>query len=76
MAQAPSDIILEKRKALGLTQEQAASAAGLSTPTWQIIERGVIENPTLETARKIAGALGCSLADIWTWAKVAPRRIA
>ena len=70
--QTPSDIILERRRALNLSQDTAAHLAGISTAAWQIIERGVIQNPTLETARGIARALQCSLADIWTWAKQPP----
>ena len=65
----PSNIIFERRRALDLSQESAAQLAGIATATWQIIERGGTQNPTLETARGIARALNCTLADIWEWAK-------
>jgi DNA-binding XRE family transcriptional regulator len=65
----PSDIIARKRADLGLSQQAAATLAGISIAGWQSIERGLIENPTIETARAIAHALDCSIADIWTWVK-------
>jgi DNA-binding XRE family transcriptional regulator len=72
MSQNPSDIIAAKRRALGLSQQAAATAAGISISGWQIIERGVLQNPSLDTARRIAKVLNCSLADIWDWARVSP----
>jgi DNA-binding XRE family transcriptional regulator len=69
MARHPSDIIATKRKALGLKQAEAAKLAGIASETWEVIERGVIQNPTLDTAKGIAKALGCKLADVWEWAK-------
>lgn len=65
----PSDIIARKRAELGLSMEDAAKIAGISRQGWYIIERGTIQNPTLETAYGIARALQCEIAQIWDWAK-------
>ena len=60
-----SDTILAKREALGLSQQVAATAAGMSISGWQAIERGLSDNPTLETMRGMALALRCEISDIW-----------
>jgi DNA-binding XRE family transcriptional regulator len=69
MSKNPSTIIKAKRLALGLSVEEAGHLAGVTRQTWAVIERGIIQNPTLDTARGIAKALGCAMSDIWTWAK-------
>jgi DNA-binding XRE family transcriptional regulator len=69
MSTNPSKIIKAKREALGLSVEDAGHLAGVTRQTWSVIERGIIQNPTLDTARGIARALQCDLASIWTWAK-------
>ena len=70
MSKNPSDFIRERRDALGLSQQEAANIAEMSVSGWQVIERGIIKNPTFKTAQGIARALNCSLADIWPeWAK-------
>mgnify|MGYP001589287977 CR=1 FL=1 len=65
----PSDIIKAKRAGLGLSQEQAAALAGCTVSTWRGVERGTVQNPTMDTCLGIARALRCELSDIWTWAR-------
>lgn len=50
-----------KRK---LSQEKLAHLAGLSLPTIVKIESGATQNPGLDTAQKIARALGISTDDL------------
>jgi transcriptional regulator with XRE-family HTH domain len=45
------------------SQEDLAHAAGISTSTLSRVERG-LHQPSLPTLRKIAAALGVSLADL------------
>ncbi|MGD9736393.1 MAG: helix-turn-helix domain-containing protein [Solirubrobacterales bacterium] len=49
-----------KRKA---TQEEIAAGAGITTATLSLIERGQA-NPTWDTARKLATALGVSMNEL------------
>jgi transcriptional regulator with XRE-family HTH domain len=49
-----------KRKA---TQEDLAVGAGITPATLSLIERGQA-NPTWDTARRIAGALGVSIGEL------------
>jgi transcriptional regulator with XRE-family HTH domain len=49
-----------KRKA---TQEDLAAGAGITPATLSLIERGQA-NPTWDTARRIAGALGVSIGEL------------
>jgi transcriptional regulator with XRE-family HTH domain len=49
-----------KRKA---TQEEIAAAAGITPATLSLIERGQA-NPTWDTARKLAAALGVSMSEL------------
>lgn len=50
----------DKRKA---TQEDLAAGAGITPATLSLIERGQA-NPTWDTARRIAGALGVSIGEL------------
>lgn len=50
----------ELREAKGLTRDQLAVAAGVSSHTVAKLEQGT-RSPTLAAAWKIAQALGCSL---------------
>jgi len=53
------------REKAGLTQEQAAEAAGLSSKqAWNAIERGRQEELTLGTLDRIAAALGVKAKDL------------
>jgi transcriptional regulator with XRE-family HTH domain len=52
-----------RRAEVGLTQEEAGRAAGMSTEHWQRIERGVA-NPTLGTLYAAADALDMTLSEL------------
>jgi transcriptional regulator with XRE-family HTH domain len=52
------------RKAAGLTQEQAARAADITTSTFQKLEAGN-QMPRLDTAGRIAAALGVPLVHLF-----------
>lgn len=54
------------REKLGITQEQAAAAAGLKggRQAWNDIESGRRVNLTIETLERIAGALGTRAAEL------------
>lgn len=51
------------RKAAGLSQEDAAAAAGLDWRRWQRIEGGEV-NATVRTLARVAKALGLSFWDL------------
>lgn len=50
------------RQAAGLTQEDAAGAAGIDWRRWQRIEEGAV-NPTIRTLVRVATVLD---TDFWT----------
>lgn len=52
------------REELGLSQEKLARLADVSTNTIINIESGKQQNPTIETIKKIANALGVSIEDL------------
>ncbi len=52
-------LLREKR---GMTQEAVAQAAGITTATHSLIERGLAK-PTWDTVKKIAAALGSSMGE-------------
>jgi transcriptional regulator with XRE-family HTH domain len=71
------------RAAAGLTQQQLATAAGLSVSVVSQIEQGTNEDPRLSTLAALARALGASLdalavstepTDTGTPAPAAPKR--
>lgn len=51
------------RELRGLTQEEAAHAAGIDYKRWQRLERGAV-NPTVKTLARAADALGLSFWDL------------
>ena len=55
--------IREMREKRGLTQEAVAHAAGITTATLGVIERG-LSNPTWATVKGIAAALDTTMADV------------
>jgi transcriptional regulator with XRE-family HTH domain len=55
--------IREARAVAGLSQEEAASRAGVGYKRWQEIESGAA-NPTVRTLDRIAETLGVELWDI------------
>ena len=56
--------IKKTRKQKGLTQEEVAKKAGISSNYYAKIERGTI-NTSIEKANKIAKALGVEVSDIF-----------
>mgnify|MGYP001561329759 FL=1 len=56
--------IRKYRQAKEMSQEALARAADLSLPTIVKIESGETPNPTIDTVKKIAKALGISLDDL------------
>lgn len=53
--------IKKYRKKLGISQDALSKKANLAFHTIAKIEAGATPNPTIETVRKIADALGVSL---------------
>ena len=56
--------IKKLRKKLGISQDKLSKMADISHNTIIKIESGGIQNPTIETAQKIAKALGVSLDEL------------
>lgn len=52
------------RKQKGLSQDKLSKLADISHNTIIKIESGAIQSPTIDTAHKIAKALGVSLDDL------------
>ncbi len=52
------------RNKLGISQDQLSKRANLAFHTIAKIEAGTTLNPTIETVKKIADALGISLDDL------------
>jgi transcriptional regulator with XRE-family HTH domain len=52
------------RKQRGLSQDKLSKLADISHNTIIKIESGAIQSPTMDTAQKIAKALGVSLDDL------------
>ncbi|HEY5054371.1 MAG TPA: helix-turn-helix transcriptional regulator [Solirubrobacterales bacterium] len=57
------EAIRQLRVKRGLTQEDLAHEAGVTTGTLSLIERGHA-NPTWSTLKGVAAALGVSMADL------------
>jgi transcriptional regulator with XRE-family HTH domain len=58
-----ADNVRRRRDAAGLTPAELAALAGTAKGTVLGIERGRA-NPTVDTVQALAGALGCSIADL------------
>lgn len=56
--------IRKYRNKLGISQDQLSKKANLAFHTIAKIEAGATPNPTIETVKKIANALGISLDDL------------
>ena len=56
--------IKKLRKQRGLSQDRLSKLADISHNTIIKIESGAIQSPTMDTASKIAKALGVSLDDL------------
>lgn len=59
-----SSKIKRLREKLGLSQEKLARLANVSNNTIINIEAGKQQNPTVETIKKIAVALGVSIEEL------------
>lgn len=59
-----SNRIKRLREKLGLSQEKLARLADVSNNTIINIEAGKQQNPTVETIKKIANALGVSIEEL------------
>lgn len=59
-----SNKVKKLREKLGLSQERLARLADVSTNTIINIESGKQQNPTIETIKKIANALGVSIEEL------------
>ncbi|MGQ0828925.1 MAG: helix-turn-helix domain-containing protein [Bacteroidota bacterium] len=55
--------IVDLRKAKGMTQTDLAEKIGVKFPMVGRIERGAV-NPTINTLRKFANALGVSVSEL------------
>ena len=70
MQPVPIDIVKLKtlRESRGWTMQQAAEAANLSggRQSWNDVESGRRPNPTVDTALRIARALGVKIDDLVT----------
>jgi len=56
--------IKKLRKEKGLSQDRLSKMADVSHPTIIKIESGGIQSPTVETAQRIARALGVGIDDL------------
>lgn len=56
--------IKKLRKQRGLSQDKLSKLADISHNTIIKIESGAIQSPTIDTAQKIAKALGVSIDDL------------
>jgi transcriptional regulator with XRE-family HTH domain len=58
------DKLQELRRAAGLTQQELATAAGLSVSVVQHIERGAIPDPRVSTLKAVAKALDATIDEL------------
>lgn len=56
--------ISKYRRKIGLSQDKLSKLASVAFHTITKIESGVTPNPTIQTVKKIADALGVSLDDL------------
>ena len=56
--------IKKLRKEKGLSQDRLSKMADIAHPTIIKIESGAIQSPTVETAQRIARALGVGIDDL------------
>ncbi len=56
-------LVQQARVRADLTQEEAASRAGIDYKRWQRLEKGEV-NPTLRTLVRVAAALGLPFWDL------------
>jgi len=56
--------IRARREKRGLTQQQAADAAGMLQHVWSRLESGGRPNPQIDTLRRVARVLGCGIEEL------------
>jgi len=56
--------IRARREKRGLTQQQAADAAGMLQHVWSRLESGGRPNPQIDTLRRVASVLRCKVEDL------------
>ncbi len=59
-----ADVMKRLRAKAGLTQQELATRAGLSIAQVVAMERGARNNPRLDTLRRLAAGLGCTVAEL------------
>jgi transcriptional regulator with XRE-family HTH domain len=57
-------VLKRLRARSGLTQQELANRAGLSIALVVGLEQGKRNNPRLDTLRKLAAGLGCTVAEL------------
>lgn len=57
-------MLKERREGLGLTREQLAKKAKVTTAYVSMMEAGKRKNPSLDVLRKLAKALGVPVAEL------------
>lgn len=66
------EIINERKKQLGLTNQMIADATGITLSTMDKITSGINQNPKLDTLQAIAKVIGCTLDDFTDDKKESP----
>ena len=56
--------LIALRKERGLTQKRAAEVASLNYKTYQHLELGIRDNPTLEVLEKLARGFGVRIGEL------------
>lgn len=56
--------LIALRRERGLTQERAAELAAINYKTYQHLELGIRDNPTLDVLEKLAKGFGVSIGDL------------
>lgn len=56
--------IRDARKRAGLSQVEAAEAAGMVQPAWSRLEASASDSTTLGVMRRVAAAIGCSVGEL------------
>jgi transcriptional regulator with XRE-family HTH domain len=59
-----ADTLKRLRTQAGLTQQELATRSGLSMAQVMAMEQGKRDNPRLDTLRKLARGLGCTVGEL------------
>jgi transcriptional regulator with XRE-family HTH domain len=59
-----ADTLKRLRAQAGMTQQDLATQSGLSIAQVVAMEQGKRDNPRLDTLRKLAAGLGCTVAEL------------